>query len=128
MAQLVTVNELLPAASPLLFTMLGFPAGNPEEVEQAKQKIATALTFFEGLLDDRPFFGSETITLAEPVAGTVIPWMSGIGISLQDYPKLKAWCDRIQARPAWQKTKITAEMLEAFKVKMLARFASSAPT
>jgi glutathione S-transferase len=54
--------------------------------------------------------------------------MSSIGIPLQGYPKLKTWCDRIQARPAWQKTQITPEMFEAFKIKMLARFASSAPT
>lgn len=128
MVQFVTVNELLPATSPLLFVMIGFPAGDPEAMEQSKQKILTVLTFFEGLLDDRPFFGSETITLAEPVAGTVIPWMPSIGISMDDFPKIKTWCDLIQSRPAWQKAQITAEMLEAFKVKMIARFSSSAPT
>lgn len=128
MVQFVTVNELLPATSPLLFIMIGFLAGDPAAMDQSKQKIFAVLSFFERLLDDRPFFGSETITLAEPVAGTVIPWMPSIGISMDDFPKVKAWCDRIQARPAWQKAQITPEMLEAFKVKMIARFASSAPT
>jgi glutathione S-transferase len=75
--------------------ILGLPGADSEKIEQAKQKVSTVLNFFESLLDDRPFFGSETITLAEPVAGTIVPWLLKGGISLGDYPKLSAWCDRI---------------------------------
>jgi glutathione S-transferase len=121
MVELTASNELLPVTIALSPVLLGFAGGDSEKIEQAKQKLSTVLNFYEGLLDDRPFFGSETITLAEPVAGTIIPWLLGGGISFGDYPKLRAWCDRIQTRPAWQKTQATPETIEKLKSRMAAR-------
>lgn len=123
MVQLVTVNELLPASAPLFPQMLGLPGGDPKKIEQAHQKIATVLKFFENLLGDRPFFSSQTLTLAEVVAGTVIPWLPRASVPLSDYPKLSAWCDRLMARDAWQATEATPEVMEAFKSRMAARIA-----
>jgi glutathione S-transferase len=123
MVQLVTINELMPAVLSLTPQILGLPGGDPEKIEQARQKVATVLTFFENLLDDRPYFGSQTLTLAEVVAGTVIPWLPRGGVSLSDYPKLNAWCDRIIARETWQATEATPEVIEAFKSRMAARMA-----
>ncbi|MBE9129843.1 MULTISPECIES: glutathione S-transferase family protein [unclassified Coleofasciculus] len=125
MVQLVTVNELLPSMNPLMLQMLDLPGGDPEKIEQAQQKVATVLRFFENLLDDRPYFGSETLSLAEVVAGTVVPWLPKGGVSLGDYPKLRAWCDRLMARPAWQATEATPEMIEGFKSIIAARMAQS---
>lgn len=124
MAQLVTINELLPAMSPFLPVMFGFP-GDREKIEQANQKIPVSLQFLENLLDDRPFFGSENITLAESVAGTVIPWLARIGIDLNNYPKLSAWCDRIIARPSWQQAQPTPQNLAEFKLVLAARMGLS---
>lgn len=123
MVQLVTANELLPGIAPLFPQMLGFPGGDPEKIEQAHQKVATVLKFFENLLGNRPYFGSENITLADVVAGTVIPWLSRGGVSLSDYPKLSAWCDRLMANPAWQATEATPEAIENIKSIMAARMA-----
>ena len=123
MVQLVTVNELLPATSTFLPQYLGLPGGDPEKIEQAKQKISTALKFLENLLDDRPYFGSENLTLAEVVAGTVVPLIPIVGISLSEYPKLNAWCDRLVARTTWQATEATPEAMEAFKSILLRRMA-----
>jgi glutathione S-transferase len=123
MVQLVTVNELLPSSNPLFPQMLGLPAGDPEKIEQAKQKVSTVLKFFENLLGDRSYFGSQNLTVAEVVAGTVIPWLPRGGMSLSDYPKLSAWCDRLMAREAWQATEATPEVMEAFKSRMAARMA-----
>ncbi len=123
MVQLVTVNELLPSSTPLFPQMLGLPGGDPEKIEQAKQKVATVLKFFENLLGDRPYFGSQNLTVAEVVAGTVIPWLPRGGVSLSDYPKLSAWCERLMAREAWQATEATPEVIEAFKSRMAARMA-----
>lgn len=114
MVELITVNELLPATNPLLPVMLGLP-GDPEKIEQAKQKASTVLNLFENLLDNRPYFGSENLTLAEPVAGTIVPLLAGLGVSLSDCPKLSAWCDRLIERPTWQTTQPTPEMIQAFK-------------
>jgi glutathione S-transferase len=132
MVQLVTVNELFPATFPLLPQILGLPGGEPEKIEQAHQKIATVLKFFENLLGvdaeqlvarHRPYFGSQNLTLAEVVAGTVIPWLPRAGVSLSDYPKLSAWCDRLRAREAWQATEATPEVMEALKSRMAAQMA-----
>lgn len=128
MVQLVTVNELLPAAFVLTPQILGLPGGTREKIEQAQQKIATVLKFFENLLDARPYFGSQNLTLAEVVAGTIIPWLPQGGVSLSDYPKLSAWCDRLIARPVWQTTEATPEMIAAFKSRMAARMAQQNPS
>ncbi|WP_013323919.1 glutathione S-transferase family protein [Gloeothece verrucosa] len=121
MVQFVTANELLPAGSALFPVMLGLPGGDAEKIAKAKEKIAVVLKFFEGLLDERPFFGSDNITLADAVAGTVVPWLPKAGVSLQDYPKLSAWCHGLLARPSWQKTEASKEILEAIKSRMAAR-------
>ncbi|MEA5627074.1 glutathione S-transferase family protein [Nostoc sp. UHCC 0251] len=123
MVQLVTVNELLPATTIFLPQFLGLPGGDPEKIEQAKQKISTVLKFFENLLDDRPYFASHSLTLAEVVAGTVVTLLPSIRISLSEYPKLNAWCDRLVARTTWQATEATPEAMEAFKSIMVARMA-----
>ncbi|HEY9611948.1 glutathione S-transferase family protein [Allocoleopsis sp.] len=126
MVQLVTVNELLPATMTLSGVILGLPVGNPEKIEQAKQKASTVLKFFENLLDDRPYFGSQNLTLAEVVAGTIVPWLFRGGVSLTgDYPKLTAWCDRLMTRLSWQTTEATPEIIEAFKSRMAARMAQT---
>lgn len=122
MVELVTINELVPLTAPLLPVMLGLP-GDPGKIEQAKQKISTVLNLFENLLDDRPYFGSENITLAEPVAGTLVTMLPGVGMSLSDYPKLNAWSDRLIARPTWQTTQATPEMIQDFKSTFLGRTA-----
>lgn len=122
MVELVTVNELLPATNPLLPVMLGLP-GDPEKIEQAKQKASVVLNLFENLLDDRPYFGSENLTLAEPVAGTVVPLLAALDVSLNDCPKLSAWCDRLIARPTWQTTEPTPEIIQDFKAIFQAQMA-----
>ncbi|MCC5657481.1 glutathione S-transferase family protein [Nostoc sp. XA010] len=121
MVQLVTVNELLPATTTFLPQVLGLPGEDPEKIEQAKQKISTVLKLFENLLDDRPYFGSQNLTLAEVVAGTVVIWLPQVGISLSDYPKVNAWHDRLAARTTWQATEATPEAMEALKSIIVAR-------
>jgi len=125
MVQLATVNELLPATISLSPVILGLPGADPEKIELALQKISIVLKFFESLLDDRPFFGSQDLTLAEPVAGTLVTWLPGGGVSLSEYPKLSAWCDRLIARPAWQETQATPEIIQAMKSRMAARMAQT---
>lgn len=121
MVQLVTVNELLPATTTFLPQILGLPEEEPEKIEQAKQKISIVLKLFENLLDARPYFGSQNLTLADVVAGTVVIWLPEVGISLSDYPKVNAWNERLAARATWQATEATPEAMEAFKSMIVAR-------
>jgi glutathione S-transferase len=121
MVELVTVNELVPAITPLLRQMMGFGGGDSQQLEQSKQKAHRVLAFFEKLLDDHPYFGgSDRITLAEIVAGTTVPMLPPMGVPLNGYPKLSAWCDRLVQRQAWVATEPKPEAIEAFKSRMKA--------
>ncbi len=120
MVELVSVNELLPAMNPLLPVFLGL-SGDAEKIELAKQKIASVLKFFENLLGDRSYFASENLTLADVTAGSMIPFLPQVGVSLSDYPKLSAWCDRLKSRPSWQATYPTPKVIAKFKSIFTAR-------
>jgi glutathione S-transferase len=117
MVQMVTVNELTPALSPFVRKSFG-GVGDPEKLEKAGQQVATILSFFEKLLGDKPFFGSNAITLADVVAGVSVPWLPELGVSLDNYPKLQAWSERLNSRPSWQQTQASPELVEAFKAQM----------
>lgn len=118
MVEMVTVNELLPAMNPLIRQMLGFPGSEPQKVEKAIGQSTNILTYFETLLDNRPYFGSDNLTLADLVAGTAIPWCPTLDLPLDNYPKIQAWCDRLMERSAWQITQPSQEEIEAFKSRM----------
>ncbi len=118
MVEMVTVNELTPAMSPLVRQTFGGEA-DPEKLEKARQQVATVLRFFEGWLVENTFFGNgDRISLADVVAGVSVPWLPELGVSLDEYPKLQAWCDRLNARDSWQKTQASPELVAAFKAQM----------
>ncbi|WP_017715513.1 glutathione S-transferase family protein [Kamptonema formosum] len=124
MVEMVAVNELLPAMNPLIGQSMGFSPTDAEKLRQAKEKLATVLAFLERQLGERPYFGAEHITLADLVAGTAVPWLPSLGLPLDDFPKLSAWCSRLTERPSWQKTHPTPEIIDAFKSRMKERMAA----
>ncbi|OUL27463.1 glutathione S-transferase [Nostoc sp. RF31YmG] len=124
MVEMVTINELIPAMNPLFRQMIGLDDA-PQKVEEAKQKSATVLAFFEQLLGDRLYFGSEQLTLADIVAGSSIPWLPQMGVALNF--KLQAWCERLMQRPSWQTTQPTPETIEAFKSRIKVLMAKNQP-
>lgn len=119
MVEMVTVNELVPAITPLLRQMMGF-GGDAQQLEQSKQKAHTVLKFFESLLGAQPYFGGDRLSLAEIVAGTTIPMLPSTGVPLDNYPQLSAWCDRLSQRSAWQKTAPSPEAMAAIKDRLKA--------
>lgn len=121
MVEMVSVNELLPALTPMMAEMFGLPKKDPEAIEKSQEKITTVLKFFEDKLDQRPYFGSDNITFADVVAGSIVPWLFKSSINLQEYPKIIAWCDRITARPSWQTTQTTQEMIDNFRKILMSR-------
>lgn len=125
MVELITVNELLPALSPLNRQWLGLGENDLQKLEQAKQRVATVNRFFEQLLGKQHYFGGEHLTLAEVVAGTVVPSLPLLGVSLSEHPQLTAWTERLSQRPAWAKTQPSLEEMEAVKSDIAARMAAS---
>lgn len=98
MVQTITVVELQPATIPLTRPLVGLDV-EPWKLEAAQQRIAIALQFLEELLNEQPYFASEKLTLADVVAGTLIP-----ALPLENYPRLKAWSERLAQRESWQQT------------------------
>lgn len=123
MAEMVTINELVPATNPLFMQIIGVPS-DESKLEEARKEIATGLSFLEKLLGDRPYLGGEQLSLGDIVAGISASSMRYFQVSLDDYPSLKTWCDRLEQRPAWVETAPSDEDINAFVSRMKARMAS----
>jgi glutathione S-transferase len=119
MAQLVAVNELAIAMIPLYPKMLSLGTGDPAQVAEALQKINTCLQFLDGLLDTRPFVGSDKITLAETVVAPIIATLSFAHIGLAEFPKLNDWLTKIQQRPSWSSSEALPEQWAALRQRMI---------
>ncbi|GAB4236508.1 MAG: glutathione S-transferase family protein [Stanieria sp.] len=118
--ELVTVNELPPASIVLMKDMLDLQV-EEKKLEQAKQKMATTLEYFEdNLTDNEPYFLGEKLTYADIVAGTAVASIPFLGIPLEPYPKVNQWCENLQKRTSWQQTAPTPEDLETSKAIMKA--------
>jgi glutathione S-transferase len=118
MVELVTVHELLPAMNPLIREMMGFVEIEVEKIDRSKQQIGKILSFLEQQLGVSPYFGGDCLTLADIVAGTAVTWLPSLGVSLDEYPSLKQWCDGLMQRQSWQQTQPTPEQIEGFKAQM----------
>lgn len=114
MVQLVTLNELWTPTIRLTGSAMGFVNSEPQKLEEAHQQVVTVLKFFEQLLKDLPYFGSDRLTLADITTGTMVPGLPSMGVSLDNYPHLRAWCDRLMERKSWQITQPSPEMIETF--------------
>lgn len=118
MVQMLTINELLPAIRPLMQQLMGLGEPDRTTIHHSQESAKMVLRFFEKLLGESPFFGSDQITLADIVAGTVIIWMPNLGISLEDYPQLSRWCANLKQRESWQQTEPSPESINRLKKQM----------
>ena len=124
MAEMVTINELAPATNPLLMAMLGVES-DESKLEAARQRLATGLSFLENLLGDSFYYGGEELSLADIVAGSVINVLPFFNISLDNYPRLGAWSERLFQRPAWVETAPSNRDVAAFISRRKAQIAKS---
>ncbi len=118
MVEMISANELAPAMAPLIAHMMAISKKEETELEKCRAKITTVLTFFSQHLDDNSYFTGESLTRADIVAGTIVPWLPSVRMNLDDYPRLQAWCDRLSERPSWQKTEPSPEAIKAFRSSM----------
>lgn len=107
MIETITVIELQPATIPLTRPLVGLEV-DPRKLEAAQQRVTVILQFFEDLLKEQTYFAKEEFTLAEVVAGTLVP-----SLPLEDYPHLTAWSERLTQRESWQQTVALSETIEA---------------
>ncbi|MEO0408250.1 MAG: glutathione S-transferase family protein [Cyanobacteria bacterium P01_A01_bin.135] len=102
----ITVVELQPETIPLTRAMLGL-AVDPAQRDRAQRRIDRILAFLETLLR-QPYIAGEAFTLADIVAGSLLP-----ALPLDPYPRLSAWAEQLNQRPSWQQTAPTPEAIAA---------------
>jgi glutathione S-transferase len=112
MVEMVAVNELQPATIPLTRPFVGLEV-SPQRLEAAKERVTSVMQFYEQLLGEHSYFVGEAINLADIVAGTLVPSLQMLGFSLDAYPQLKAWSERLAMRESWQQTVPPPEVVEA---------------
>ena len=113
MIQMVTVNELM-TKTPAVINASNVPLSN-----DLVTHIETTLRFLSDQLSGdaiaRPYFGGETINLADITVGAVLPLMHRLGLALDSYPRLQHWHQQITARPAWVETSPSDVALELWR-------------
>lgn len=79
---------------------------NPKLDASAKavynEKVGMTLGWVEEKLTGS-FLMGETFTVADAYLFTVLTWTKGVGVDITKWPKVKAYFDRVAARPAVQK-------------------------
>ncbi|MEM9155456.1 MAG: glutathione S-transferase family protein [Cyanobacteria bacterium P01_F01_bin.33] len=98
MVQAIAANELVPKIPALV------NAETAAELSDAAEQCGPAWRFLSDQLGNRTYLGGDTIDLADIVAGAAITLGSQLGLSLDSYPTLNQWLQRLVTRPAWQAT------------------------
>ncbi len=110
MAQMVANNEL----SSLVIPLISEAADSPK-LAGIKRKITRILDFLGELLDEDVYFGGDSLSLGDIVAGNAVILASKLGFDLSQVEKIERWCDRLMQREVWQQTQPNDEQVEIFK-------------
>ena len=110
MAQMVANNELSSLVVPLIAE-----TENSPKLQKTKRKIRRILDFFEELLGDENYFGGNSLSLGDIVAGNNVMLINKLGFNVDRHQKIQAWCDRLMERKAWQITQPDREQVEVFR-------------
>jgi glutathione S-transferase len=113
MIEMLTVNELLPRLMPLMRHEFGETRLDPSALTGVHESLDEVLRVFEETLQGRPYFGGIALSMADIVAGTVIPWLPRLGHLLPKFPELQGWCDLLHQRQTWTQTEPTEGELAA---------------
>ena len=74
-----------------------------EEREQAEAGLAKRFDYLESLLGDgQDFLTSKTFTIADAYGFVVSSWAPRVGFDLKPWPKVRAFVERVRARPSVQ--------------------------
>lgn len=104
MVENMSINHLLPMITPLCAEWMGWAKSDRLQLEQSEQQILSILTSLENLLRNKTYFAGHQITLAEVTAGAAVSLLPTIGITLEEFPLLKAWWLRLTKWRAWKAT------------------------
>jgi glutathione S-transferase len=78
-----------------------FNPRNPDDVKAAaREHLGTRFSFLEKHFDTNEFLMGSAFSVADAYLFTVLRWAAAVHVDLASWPKLKAFFDRIAARPA----------------------------
>lgn len=110
MVEMVAVSELQTAMLILTQPLVGLDV-DAQKLDTSKERVNAVTKFYENLLGGHAYFIGEELTLADIVAGTLVPSLPLFGFSLDPYPGLKAWLERLAVRESWRQTTPSPEVL-----------------
>jgi len=110
MAQMVTNSELDSQIIPLILE-----EPNSTQRSPARRQLKRICQFLTELLADKPYFGEEQFTLGDVVAGNGLILANRLGFSLDAFPQLENYCDRLMAREPWQQVQPSKEQLASWQ-------------
>ena len=80
-----------------------FNPAMPEDGKKAiKDRVATRLTWLDGLLGKQNFLTGKSFSVADAYAFTVISWCNHVGVDLSQWKNVQTYLARVGARPAVQ--------------------------
>ncbi|MGF1523793.1 MAG: glutathione S-transferase family protein [Leptolyngbyaceae cyanobacterium] len=81
---------------------LGDP--DPQVLEQANSAFHHEAMVLEAHLAKHSYLVNDSLTLADFAVASDLTYAAVAQFPLEGYPQIRAWYDRIEALPAWQKT------------------------
>ncbi len=115
MVQMLSEHKLIPQLLPIIIE----PEKSRKLIKSQRQ-LHRVLTIFSDLLGDDNYFGGDRFSLGDIVGGNGVILINKLGISLDKYPNLLAWRDRLMEREVWQKTQPNDAAMAIFKSRMYA--------
>ena len=75
-----------------------------DQKKAIKDKLATRFAYLENALAEGDYLTGPNFTAADAYAFTILNWTKFLDLDLEPYPRIRAYMDRIAARPAVQAT------------------------
>ncbi|ELS05471.1 glutathione S-transferase [Xenococcus sp. PCC 7305] len=113
MVQMLSEHKVIPQLFPLIV--------EPEKSRKlikSRRQLHRVLNVFSELLGDDDYFGGDRFSAGDIVGGNGVILINKLGISLEKYPNLLAWCDRLMQREVWQKTQPNEAGIAIFRERM----------
>lgn len=78
-----------------------FSPHNPDDVkEAAREHLRSRFSFLEKHFEKHDYLMGDAFSVADAYLFTVMRWTANVKLDLTSYPKLRAFMDRVAARPA----------------------------
>jgi glutathione S-transferase len=108
------LGTLFPAFKDALLGLVRTPQGqrDPERIDASVRATADALSVLDAHLEDNEYVAGSSLTMGDIALGSLVYRWLELEIDRPDLPSLRAWHERLEDRPAYQKTVMVSFALE----------------